>query len=271
MCKNSGTYVEGKGKDSGTYVKEKKIEDWRKLLKSWRKLNRKYCQYWLYEDELSDNPFWYTEKTQVGFLVAAAFDCNGLALQEIDICKADSKPTDRKPTDRQPTDRNDLWLKLADNDNLYYIEAKYAYAKYAYAEQGNAEQGNVLKKANSRIKTTFKNAVKEATRLLEKEISKNKKSRCKEYNIERADDARNKFIMAVCFICPQVSISDDQMKNKNDFLQEIRDDFLKTYTEEADILSWFFPKTKNSEFWIKEEGKKIIYPGMLILAKVVKP
>jgi len=95
----------------------KKYRQFAPLLKKWREIVEKYCKL-----EKGDAPYWYTERTLVGTLAAAAWQIpHYLSLEEYSVDK--SKPLGRGKQ-RWPG-RADLWIRAGKNE--YVFEAKHRF------------------------------------------------------------------------------------------------------------------------------------------------
>ena len=88
-------------------------EHWKILLDEWMSVMLRY-----HRVSVTDVPYWYTERANVGLLAAAAWRCGYIALEEYGDVKRDTETKDSY------VGRVDLWIARPDAPGGELIEAK---------------------------------------------------------------------------------------------------------------------------------------------------
>lgn len=94
----------------------------REVFLRWRKLIEELADEWALErfKTLRDCPWWYLERTSVGFLAGAVWLCDGEAIEEYSTTKRFRKP---RGTEKKGSGRGDLRMYIGRNGD-YVVEAK---------------------------------------------------------------------------------------------------------------------------------------------------
>ncbi len=110
-------------------INKRSFEPIRPILESWFSVLKNYTE------RAEDSPFWYRERTQIGFLAIAAW-LNGWAVLE-------EWRTEKGLKDKKSNGRNDLWIGNKKHD--WYIEAKHTWCEIHKGEK------KILKKLNKAL------------------------------------------------------------------------------------------------------------------------
>jgi hypothetical protein len=139
----------------GSFVKAHGVPTLKPILKSWIGVQRKYAM----AMEQDDHAFWYRERTCIGFLSAAVWQCGGVTLEEWQ--------TEKGPKHKSYRGRCDLYIFHRGRE--YFIEAKHMYSRQ-HPVAPTAKQR--LKRELDFINRELDNAVKCAKRLQCKRTNK---------------------------------------------------------------------------------------------------
>lgn len=104
-------------------IKSKELKTLDRVFKQFIDLTEKYCS-----DIKDDAPYWYNERTSVGFLAGSIWKCGGIVLEEYSSHKV------WKGENYQS--RTDLWFRL--NQIEYIAEAKFGFVKLQKGQEKNA-------------------------------------------------------------------------------------------------------------------------------------
>lgn len=106
------------------------------VLKKWHAVLSDYSK-----RSKGDQPWWYRERPQIGFLAAAAWSADGVALEEWGMKKG--------PQKCQSEGRNDLWLCYDGNE--WFLEAKHVWCEI---QKGDRNCRKLLENALSAAKSS---------------------------------------------------------------------------------------------------------------------
>ena len=202
----------------------------RKVFLRWRKLIETLAKNWASEssEALRDCPWWYLERTSVGFLAGAVWLCGGEAIEEYSTIKSFRN---RRGTLKKGSGRGDLRMYIGKNgDQDFVVEAKQC---PSHLEAGKEQIKKDIKKY------LYKGAVKDAVSA-------------------KADGEAQK--LGIAFLVPWSS-----KPPNGKAIREWVDMILSVDSKVSAI--WTFPGVARTIKYRDNDGKFYYCPGVLLLAK----
>ena len=200
------------------------LKDLLPLLEDWRKLMRRLAREWKAD---KDCPWWYLERTAVGFFSASVWSQGGRAIEEYG--------TDKKSRTHKKTmcnGRGDLMFSVNSKSHEQWFVAE--------AKQSHPPLRGKLKVLKTRIRSKLKQARQDAVR-------------CKRFGCSR---------LGLLFLCPYAAVRPPSLVEIRKWISNLH----AAYPKNKAALAWTFPTvTRGLSYGTGK--KREFYPGVALLVR----
>lgn len=212
-----------------------RIKSLKPILKSWTELMRNLASEWAPEEygkSERDCPWWYLERTSVGFLSAAVWKQGGKAIEEYGTDKKSLRSRkSRKRTKR--LGRGDLMFSVkAKSRELWFV---------AEAKQNHPPLRGKYKTLKNLVARRLRQARKDATR-------------CRSFGYPR---------LGLLFLCPYFPTRPPHTKELRDWIGRLRG----VARSNKAAVAWCFPSVARTLSDKDSKKRKDYYPGVALLIR----
>jgi hypothetical protein len=200
------------------------------ILKSWIKLMRNLASEWAPEKHGTerDCPWWYLERTSIGFLSAAIWKQGGRAIEEYGTDKKSKSEKSKKGLGR-----GDLMFSVkAKSRELWFV---------AEAKQNHPPLRGKYKILNNLVARRLGQARRDATR-------------CRSFGYPR---------LGLLFLCPRMHTRPPNMREIRDWIGRLR----KIARSNNAAMAWSFPSVARTLFDENVRKRRDYYPGVALLVR----
>ena len=194
------------------------------LLEDWRKLMRRLAYEWKAN---KDCPWWYLERTAVGFFSASVWNQGGRAIEEYGT---DKKSRTHKK--KRCNGRGDLMFSVKKRSREQWFVAE--------AKQSHPPIRGKIKALKARIRNKLKLARQDVVR-------------CKSLGCSR---------LGLLFLCPYASVRAPEHAEIRKWISDLQ----KVYPKNTAAVAWTFPTVTRSLSYGNGK-KKEFYPGVALLVR----
>lgn len=194
------------------------------LLDAWHKLMRRLAVEW---EEDKDCPWWYLERTAVGFFSAAVWSQGGEAIEEYGTDK--KSRTDKKKT---CNGRGDVMFSISHKSRKQWFVAE---AKQSHPRiRGRA--GTLKASIRKKLKEARQDAV-----------------RCKSYGCSR---------LGLVFLCPYTTGHPPDAAEIRSWIRNLK----AVSNKDKTAIAWAFPNVARNLSYVNGKGKEF-YPGVALVIR----
>jgi len=208
---------------NGVYTPTR-LKNLRPLLEAWRKLMHHLAIEWQKD---KDCPWWYLERTAVGFFSATVWSQGGEAIEEYGT---DKKSRTKKK--KKCNGRGDVMFSVNGSSRKRWFVAE--------AKQSHPPIRGEFKTLRARIRSKLKKARQDAVR-------------CKSYGYSR---------LGLLFLCPYATGRPPDTAE----IREWVDDLKSISRRHKAAVAWTFPNAARKLFYATSKTKEF-YPGVALLIK----
>lgn len=207
----------------GVYV-PRSFKELHPLLEAWLKLMRRLARDW---EKDRDCPWWYLERTAVGFFSAAVWNQGGEAIEEYGT---DKKSRTHKK--KRCNGRGDVMFSVETNSHKRWFVAE--------AKQSHPTIRGKVETLKAKIEVRLKEARQDAVR-------------CKSYGASR---------LGLLFLCPYTSGHPADAAEIRNWIDNLKAVSPKNKT----ALAWTFPTVARNLSYANGKGKEF-YPGVALVIR----
>jgi hypothetical protein len=210
------------------------------VLEHWVGLMRSLAREWTSE---RDCPWWYNERTSVGFLSVAIWGSGGEAIEEYGTDKKKTLRSRKSEKGYPQKGRGDLMFcvnKMWNKENSFVAEAKQTWPSI------NSTAKNLKDRVNDRID----------------------KARQDVWRCRRRFSSNRYTRLGLLFICPYKPKREPKTKEVREWIRQIS----KVAEKSRASLAWSFPLEAQKKIWDKDpqDRKKYFYPGVALLVRPLR-